>query len=534
MEIIKNFNETKLDRKACESIENDFLEKTEEIRMPSRLNKNEIAELMPFNMQGNKAHLLADSIGGAVVAAAGKSERVIDAFGGAGTYIHYLRSCGNDKPMMLNEYDPFRYITHNQLKQNPISVTYALQDYVEKLEGMVGHLDDEAPFDEKAAKAQGAVVDFLQKEADRLVFPWQDFGHLSKNGLPVNMISRPELAALYILIQCQKRMYRPVQADADPDGLKPVMNSSESETVANKDNRVKLFYHGKKYIFNARERIKAISQRLNGVEITNEDGWKLIQNNAGDGDFVLVDTSYLGKATNNYNVSTQEDSAPDIYLDKIKQYLVPALRRGARFLITNNWNDDVVRELKALGFSVYKAFRKYGDPELVAMNFDKETGCIASDPRPKSSNFLRVHFSSATVEWPTPQGVFDELNAEFGFTLDPCATHKNAKCERYFTMDDDGLKQDWGKETVFMNPPYGRAIKDWMKKAYQSSLEGATVVCLPPARTDTQWWHDYAMKGEIRLIRGRLKFGGAKTSAPFPSAIVIFRPPEDVEMAMAA
>ena len=140
-------------------------------------------------------------------------------------------------------------------------------------------------------------------------------------------------------------------------------------------------------------------------------------------------------------------------------------------------------------------------------------------------NFNQVHFSSQTVEWPTPQGLFDELNEEFGFTLDPCATHENAKCKKYFTKEDDGLKQDWGKETVFMNPPYGREIADWMKKAYESSIKGATVVCLVPARTDTRWWHDYSMNAsEIKFVKGRLKFGDAENSAPFPSAIVVFRP----------
>ena len=146
-----------------------------------------------------------------------------------------------------------------------------------------------------------------------------------------------------------------------------------------------------------------------------------------------------------------------------------------------------------------------------------------------NKQFNRVHFSSASVEWPTPQGVFDELNEQFNFTLDPCATHENTKCERYFTAEDDGFIQDWGQERVFMNPPYGREIKDWMKKAYESSRNGATVVCLVPARTDTQWFHDYAVKGEVIAIKGRLKFGDSQNSAPFPSAIVIFRPPSDVE-----
>lgn len=135
-----------------------------------------------------------------------------------------------------------------------------------------------------------------------------------------------------------------------------------------------------------------------------------------------------------------------------------------------------------------------------------------------------VHFSSATPEWYTPHETFEELNKEFGFTLDPCCTDENATCRHYYTVKENGLAQDWGTEVVFMNPPYGRTIADWMRKAYESSLAGATVVCLVPARTDTAWWHDYSMKGEVRFLRGRLKFGGAATNAPFPSAVVIFRP----------
>lgn len=131
---------------------------------------------------------------------------------------------------------------------------------------------------------------------------------------------------------------------------------------------------------------------------------------------------------------------------------------------------------------------------------------------------------AATVEWSTPQKLFDELDAEFGFTLDPCSTHENAKCAKHYTEAEDGLAQDWRGEVVFMNPPYGPALRDWMQKAYTEALAGATVVCLVPARTDTRWWHDYAEKGERRFIKGRLKFGGATNSAPFPSAIVVFRP----------
>ena len=138
---------------------------------------------------------------------------------------------------------------------------------------------------------------------------------------------------------------------------------------------------------------------------------------------------------------------------------------------------------------------------------------------------MDVHYSSKTNEWSTPQDFFDELDKEFNFTLDPCATSENAKCNKYFTVEDDGLKQDWSKDTVFMNPPYGREIKRWIKKAYEESLNGATVVCLIPSRTDTAYWHNYIFgkADDIRFIKGRLKFGGSKNPAPFPSAIIIYK-----------
>ncbi|WP_165820836.1 DNA N-6-adenine-methyltransferase [Pueribacillus theae] len=136
---------------------------------------------------------------------------------------------------------------------------------------------------------------------------------------------------------------------------------------------------------------------------------------------------------------------------------------------------------------------------------------------------MAVHFSSRSSDWETPQDFFDELDKEFNFTLDPCASHTNAKCDKYFTKEDNGLLQDWSGETVFMNPPYGREIKDWVRKAYEESLKGTTVVCLLPARTDTRWFHDYIYgNAAIRFIKGRLKFGGAKNSAPFPSMVVIY------------
>ena len=124
--------------------------------------------------------------------------------------------------------------------------------------------------------------------------------------------------------------------------------------------------------------------------------------------------------------------------------------------------------------------------------------------------------------WATPPAVFDALNAEFGFELDVCALPENAKCARFYSPADDGLAQEWSG-ACWMNPPYGREIGRWMRKAYEESLRGATVVCLVPSRTDTAWWHDYAMKGEVRFLRGRISFVGAAGPAPFPSAIVVFR-----------
>ena len=143
---------------------------------------------------------------------------------------------------------------------------------------------------------------------------------------------------------------------------------------------------------------------------------------------------------------------------------------------------------------------------------------------------LSVHYSSKTHEWATPQDLFDMLDEVWGFQLDVCATHENAKCKEYFTIDDDGLSQDWGDKVCWMNPPYGRGIKHWIKKAHDSAESGATVVCLLPSRTDTSYWHDYVMKGDITFLRGRLKFGNSKNSAPFPSAIVVFQPPRETLM----
>lgn len=133
-------------------------------------------------------------------------------------------------------------------------------------------------------------------------------------------------------------------------------------------------------------------------------------------------------------------------------------------------------------------------------------------------------FSSNTDLWATPQEFFDKLNRVFKFTVDVCAIPDNAKCQQYYTPDKNGLEQDW-QGVCWMNPPYGRGITEWVEKAYKSAKEnGTTVVCLLPARVDTRWWHDYCAKGEVHFLKGRLKFGNANNSAPFPSAVVVFRP----------
>ena len=132
-------------------------------------------------------------------------------------------------------------------------------------------------------------------------------------------------------------------------------------------------------------------------------------------------------------------------------------------------------------------------------------------------------YTSVTGEWETPQDFFDAMNEVFRFDLDVCATHANAKCGRYFTREEDGLIQTWSG-VCWMNPPYGREISLWVRKAYESSLAGGTlVVCLLPARTDTRWWHDYVLAhaSAVWFIRGRLRFSG-RGRAPFPSALAMF------------
>lgn len=135
----------------------------------------------------------------------------------------------------------------------------------------------------------------------------------------------------------------------------------------------------------------------------------------------------------------------------------------------------------------------------------------------------RSLFTSAKQTWETPDALFAELNDEFAFTVDVCAESATAKLPRHWSPAESAWWQPWAGETCWMNPPYSEVSK-WMSKAVEASEAGATVVALVPSRTDTRWWHDYAMKAdEIRFLRGRLKFGDAVNSAPFPSVVLVFR-----------
>lgn len=138
-----------------------------------------------------------------------------------------------------------------------------------------------------------------------------------------------------------------------------------------------------------------------------------------------------------------------------------------------------------------------------------------------------IMFSSKNEKWETPQYLFDLLDDEFHFDLDPAASDDNRKCDTYFTAEQDGLEQEWGGHTVFCNPPYGRDVWKWVKKSYDENAKNNNyIVMLLPARTDTRWFHEYIYGNEyvdVRFIRGRLKFGNAKNAAPFPSMVVIFR-----------
>ena len=178
-------------------------------------------------------------------------------------------------------------------------------------------------------------------------------------------------------------------------------------------------------------------------------------------------------------------------------------------------------------------------PYELRQAWQEATAAAARDSRPLSSGYLRAavdaHVAHAdplvdelrgTDRWATPQELFSELDREFGFELDVCALPENAKCRHYYSPDDDGLSQPW-QGVCWMNPPYN-ALSRWVDKAARSADEGATVVSLLPAATETGWWWDHCRHAEIRFLRGRIRFSDAATAAPFASAIVVFGRPAQV------
>ena len=203
---------------------------------------------------------------------------------------------------------------------------------------------------------------------------------------------------------------------------------------------------------------------------------------------------------------------------------------GTRLIVkkssTSPWLEWLHSNENVLGFgeSTAQRFMQFA-VENPALTQDSPPEVLASAIRKlwgnKPQSLMDVHYSSDDDTWETPQDLFDQLNGEFNFEIDVCALPKTAKCERYFSPKDDGLSQEW-TGICWMNPPYGDVIGQWVSKAKQSSEDGATVVCLVPARVDTNWWWDNCRYGEIRFLKGRLKFGGGDTSAPFPSAVVVF------------
>lgn len=135
-----------------------------------------------------------------------------------------------------------------------------------------------------------------------------------------------------------------------------------------------------------------------------------------------------------------------------------------------------------------------------------------------------VMYSSKTDEWSTPQDLFDRLNEEFHFDLDVCANESNHKCPLYYDRKQDGLRMIWKGHVVWCNPPYGRDIAKWVERAYnEHKTHGTTIVMLLPVRTDTKWFHSYVLgRADIRFFKGRLRFGGSKNNAPFPSMLAIY------------
>lgn len=223
---------------------------------------------------------------------------------------------------------------------------------------------------------------------------------------------------------------------------------------------------------------------------------------------------------------------------KAKELSMRSARRAGEILAQphvaprgRRWPDSNSSTLAELEISEYESKSWQQVARVPADTFEKYfVLCDTAGEEYTIAGLMRIagewYQRSDVVEWETPQWLFDLLDREFHFELDVCASDANAKCNRYFTKIDNGLAQRW-EGTCWMNPPYGRGIENWMGKAKASAQSGSTVVCLVPARPDTEWWWDNCIESEIRFIKGRLKWPPNDTIAPFPSAVIIMRPNQE-------
>jgi hypothetical protein len=353
----------------------------------SGLTKKKVDSVLPFNIFGNKSHLIANSIGVMMENAAKSSRRVIDAFAGSGGYTHYLSEMGAlPKGSILNEYDPMRTIAHKQIKENPDAVIKAAQgfeDYVSaKLNELERPIIGENKRLEAAKKIRQELTNWAREQLKAHAMPGQDFVAKGRNNEPIEMQDTPETAGMYYFLQNQSFRYKPIQSDANRNGEFIVHGFAFVDTDK-KTGKVKKFVSGKRYLKDKDNIIRTASGRIKDVNVQRGDGWALIKNEAGDGDLATVDTSYLNKGsglppTVNYNKATEEDANPDVYVKKIADNLLPAWDRGAKLVVTNNWDDNVASTLESLGFNVFQTQRAGEQNELVAINFDPTTQQVYS------------------------------------------------------------------------------------------------------------------------------------------------------------
>ena len=351
------------------------------LNSPSTMLKNKIDDLIPFNIQWNKTTLLRKAIGGIVNKAAATSRRIIDAFGGSGTYTHYVRAMGlGKKGDILNEYDPLRHIAHKQIRDNPAAVADAVEHHVGELRKLISVKPGE-PWSQLAESDRKTVSAYFRREFAKHIKSGQDIAGLTKSRGTVEMTDSPDLAGLYTLAQNQAFSFLPIQAELSPHSFGTLKQPGYG-VVGKTGEFVQLLKNFQRKTMNAREIINAAGERTQGLDVRRGDGWKLIREQAGDGDFVPVDTSYLGEETANYNKATREDARPDVYLRKVSENLLPAWDRGAKLLITNNYDPVVAKQLRDLGFQVDTAERSGAvsktSKELIATNFDHNTGEVFS------------------------------------------------------------------------------------------------------------------------------------------------------------